>query len=92
VVAWAFEWTATEDQPGPPPFVHVLWYLSHRDLNEGASFSAQPGNLTAKPDEVSTVVTVTSARGGSKEFELQGDVADNCWGSTVGFAGPANTF
>lgn len=88
--AWAFELTTTEDRSGPPPFVQVLWYPSDRDLDEGASFGAQLGNLTTKPKEVSAVVTVTSADGGSKEFELQGDVDDNCWGSTVGFAGPDN--
>lgn len=88
--AWAFELTTTEDQPGPPPFVQVLWYPSDRDLDEGASFGAQLGNLTTKPEKVSAVVTVTSADGGSEDFELQGDVDDNCWGSTVGFAGPDN--
>lgn len=88
--AWAFELTTTEDHPGPTPFVQVLWYPSDRDLDEGASFGAQLGNLTTRPEEVSAVVTVTSADGGSEEFELEGDVDDNCWGSTVGFVGPDN--
>jgi hypothetical protein len=88
--AWAFELTTTEDQSEPLPFVQVLWYPSERDLEEGASFDAQLGNLTSKPKEVSAVVTVTSADGGSKEFELQGDVDDDCWASMVGLTGPDN--
>lgn len=88
--AWAFELTTTEDQPVPPQFVQVLWYPSGRALDPGASFSAQVGNLTTKPEDVSAVATVTSSDGGSGEFELVGNVDDNCWGSNVGFVGPDN--
>lgn len=88
--AWAFELTTTDDRPVPAQFVQVLWYPSGRDLDIGASFSAQVGNLTTKPEDVSAVATVTSADGGSEEFELLGDVDDNCWSSTVEFVGPDN--
>lgn len=86
--AWAFELTTTEDQSEPLPFAQVLWYPSDRDLEEDASFGAHLGNLNTKPEEVSAVATVTSADGESEEFELQGDVDENCWGSLVGLTGP----
>lgn len=88
--AWAFELTTTDDRPVATPFAQVLWYPSDRDLDSDTAFSAQLGNVATKPAQVSAAATVTSADGGSEDFELLGDMDDTCWNSTVGFEGPDN--
>lgn len=86
--AWAFELTSIDDRQDAALFVQLLWHPSERDLEGESSFAAQIGNLSARPEEISAVATVTSVDGSSEDFELLGHVDEICWNSIVGFEGP----
>lgn len=87
--AWAFELVTRNNRPSPPPFVAASWFPSGRDLEADAPFSAEVGNILAKPTEVSATVAVAASNGESTEFVLSIGDDGGCWGSSIDVLAPA---
>lgn len=87
--AFSFELITMDDRATPPLFVQSYWFPGSGEPDPDTTFSAQLGNLTEQPTEVTATATVTAADGSAQEFELSRVDDSDCWASAIALQGPA---